>query len=106
MGGEEAEYSRLGVYLIQKTSSIVFGENARKTPRLLIQGLNILDFQNQNIAWLRCLNVERASQVVDLREINIAHVVSAVIVANLTACPVYAFNLDDFVVLDGSDRGN
>jgi hypothetical protein len=43
---------------------------------------------------------------VDLREVDIAHVISAVVVADLPTCPIYAFDFDDFIVLDGADGGD
>lgn len=42
----------------------------------------------------------------DLGEVDVAHVVRAIIVADLSARPIYAFDLDDFIVLDGTDGGD
>lgn len=42
----------------------------------------------------------------NLGEVDVAHVVRAVVVANLPTCPVYALNFDDFIVLDRADRWN
>jgi hypothetical protein len=97
---------RLRIDLIQKPSSIVLGEDSREAPGLLIERLHILNLQHQNITRLRCLDIERSGQVVDLGEVDIAHVISAVVVADLPTCPIYAFDFDDFIVLDGADGGD
>lgn len=97
------ENSRLRIYLIKESTTVIFGEDSSKAPRLLVQRLNILNLQHQNIAWLRSLNIERARQVVDFGEVDIAHVVGAIIVSNLSTCPVYAFDFDYLAVLDSSN---
>jgi hypothetical protein len=38
---------------------------------------------------------------VDLGEVDVSHVICGVVVADLTTGPVYAFDLDDFIGLDG-----
>ena len=42
----------------------------------------------------------------DLREVDVLHVVGAVVVADLTACPVDAFDLDDFPIFDLAGEGD
>ena len=42
----------------------------------------------------------------DLGEVDIAHVIGAVVVADLPTCPIHAFDLDDFIVLNGADGGD
>lgn len=42
----------------------------------------------------------------DAGEIDILHVVGAVVVADLAAGPVDAFDLDDFAILDGAGEGD
>jgi hypothetical protein len=41
----------------------------------------------------------------DFGKVNVAHIVGGVVIANLAAGPVHAFDLDDFVGLDGSICG-
>ncbi len=42
----------------------------------------------------------------NLGQINILHVISAVIVPNLSSSPIDAFNLDDLSILDRATEGN
>jgi hypothetical protein len=63
-----------------------------------------LDLYDQYIAWLCSLNVEWSSEVMDLCQVDVAHVVCRVVVADLATGPVYAFDLYNLVVLDSSVR--
>lgn len=42
----------------------------------------------------------------DLGEIDVQHVVGGVVVADLAACPVEAFDFDGFVVVDFAAEGD
>jgi hypothetical protein len=97
--------SRLRINLIQKPPTIRLPKNPRKPPRRLLQRLHILNLHNQHVPRLRGLDVERAGQVVDFREVDIPHVVGRVVVADLSAGPVDAFDFDDFVGGDGGVGG-
>ena len=97
---------RIRIYLVQESSTIALFENTRKAPWLLLEGLNVLYLNNQDVPWLCRFNLKRASQVVNLSEVNIFHVISAVVILNLAARPVNAFNFDDFAVLDCPVKGN
>ena len=59
-----------------------------------------MDINYQHIARLRSFDVKGPSQVVDFGQVNVADVICRVIVADLTACPIYAFNLDGFTRFD------
>ena len=96
---------RFRVYLVEEPTAILAVEDAGEAPWLVLHWLNVLDLEDQDVAWLSGLDLERAGQVVDLGQVNRLHVVRAVIVADLTARPVDAFDLDDFVVFDGSVDG-
>lgn len=54
-------------------------------------GLNIHDFHDKHISRFCILNFEWSRKIMDLSEINISHIVCAVIVANLTSSPVDLF---------------
>lgn len=41
-------------------------ENARKTPWLVLEGLNVLDFHEKHVAWFGTFDLERARKVVNL----------------------------------------
>jgi hypothetical protein len=43
------------------------------------------------------------SPILERHLVDIAHVISTVVVANLASGPVHAFDLDHFIVLDGAD---
>jgi hypothetical protein len=69
----------------------------------MVEWLHICDVDNEEITWFTTFDVERACEVVDLCEVNITNVISAVVVSDLAACPVKAFDLDR---LPGFDHGN
>jgi hypothetical protein len=73
---------------------------------LVFQRLDVLDIYQQNVSGLGILDVKRTGQVMDPGQINIAHVIRRVIVADLAAGPVDAFNLDGLAILDGAVGGD
>lgn len=81
-------------------------ENTRKPPRLIFKGLHILDFDAEYIARFGALDFEGSREIMHFGEINIQHVVGGVVVADLSACPVEAFDFDGFVVADGAAEGD
>jgi hypothetical protein len=98
-------YSRFRIVLIQEPASIIFVKHARKSPRVVLERLYILNLDEQYVAWLGGLDFERSRQVVDLSEINVLHVVGAVIVADLATRPIQTFDLHNLAVLDGTAEG-
>lgn len=99
-------YVRLRIYLIEEAAAILLREYAGEAPGLLLERLHILDFYKEHVAWLGGLDFERPGQVVDSGEVDVADVVCRVVVTNLSACPVEAFDLYDFAVLDGAGEGD
>jgi hypothetical protein len=97
---------RFGVYVIKETPSIVLVEDPRETPWMLLEWLDVLDLNEENIARLGRLDLEWAGQIVDLGQVDILHIVGAIIVLDLAACPIETFNFDHFVVLDRSAEGD
>lgn len=94
--------SRLGIDLVQESTTVLLGEYPREAPRLMLEWLYILYFDQQQITLLGSLNLEGSGEVVDLREIDVSHVIRRVIVANLATGPVHALDFDRLVVLDGA----
>ena len=92
--------------LIQKSSAVVFVEDSSETPWVVLERLNILDFNEEDIAGFSGFDLERSREIVDLSQVDVLDIVGAVVVANLAACPIEAFDLDDFAVLDGAAEGN
>lgn len=81
-------------------------ENPGESPRLILKGLDILDLNDQNIARLGSLDFEWPAQIVDLGQINVLHIIRAIVVANLSTGPVDAFDLYNLPVLDCAVEGN
>jgi hypothetical protein len=96
---------RLGVYIVQESSSVLLCKDARETPRLLFHWLHVLNLNYQHVTRLCRLNVKRTGQVVDLGQVNVSHVISRVVVSNLPAGPVDALDLYNLIILDGAVRG-
>ena len=72
----------------------------------MLQWLYVLNVYHENVSWLGSLNVERSCEIVDSREIDISHIIGRVIVADLSSCPVYTFDLDCLAILDVADGRN
>ena len=92
--------------LIQESAAILLIKHPRETPRLILHGLDVLDFDFEHIASLGAFNVEWAGQIMDFGEVNILHVVGAVVVTNLATCPVDAFDFDGLVLREGGNAGD
>lgn len=89
---------RFGIKLIQEASSILFGEYSGKSPRLVLERLNILNLDKQNVSRLGRVDIERSGQVVNFGQINRSNILGRVVILDLSACPVQTFDLDDFIV--------
>ena len=87
-------------------SSVLFGKDTCEAPWLVLQWLYVLNVYHENVSWLGSLNVERSCEIVDSREIDISHIIGRVIVADLSSCPVYTFDLDCLAILDVADGRN
>jgi hypothetical protein len=73
-----------------------------------LKWLHILNLHYQDITRLCCLDIERACEIVDLGKVTVSHIIGRIIVAYLSSCPIYTFNLNDFAILnvgDGRDYG-
>lgn len=54
----------------------------------MVKWLDVSDVDDEEIAWLGAFNVKWTGQVVDFGEVDVANIVGAVIVSDLTARPV------------------
>lgn len=97
---------RVGVDFVKEASPIVFVKNASKSPRLLLEWLHILDLHYKNVSRFGAFHLKRPRQVVNLGEVNVLHIVRAVIVANLPPCPIYALHFEDFPIFDFGRKRN
>ena len=96
---------RFWVDFVKESTAIVFVEDAGEAPGLFLEGLYVLDLDDEDVSWFGVLNFKRAGQVVDLGQVDVLHVICTVVVANLSSCPINALNLNDFSILDfGSER--
>ena len=91
---------RLGIKLSEKTTPVLLMKHPRETPRPLHEWLNVLDLDDEDIARLGGLNLERARAIVDLREVDVLDIIGRVVVFYLPAHPVYALDSDHFAVAD------
>lgn len=97
---------RLRVVLLEEAAAVGLGEDAREAPGRVLKGLHVGDVDHEQVAGFSALDVKGTSQVVNLGQVDVAHVVGAVVVADLAARPVEAFNLDRLAGLDGGDGGD
>lgn len=72
----------------------------------MVEGLDVGDVDDEGVAGLGADNLEGACKVVDLGQVDVTYVVGAVVIADLPAGPVEAFDLDGFPWLDGADGGD
>jgi len=96
---------RFRIYLVQETASIVFTEDSCKSPRGVFERLNILDFNEKDVAGFGSLNLKWSGQVMDLSQVDVLDIIGAVVVLDLPTCPVETFNLHRLPILDGSTEG-
>ena len=99
-------FSRLRVELVEEAAAVGGSEDAGEAPRLVLQWLHVLDLDEEDVAGLGGLDLKGPGQVVDAGEVDVFDVVGAVVVADLAAGPVDAFDFDDFVVFDGAGEGD
>ena len=104
-GGKGKRSLRFRIDFVEEPTAVIFVEDAGEAPGLLLEGLYVLDLDDEDVSWFGVFNFEGTGQVVNLGQIDVLHVICTVIVANLTSCPINAFNLNDFSILDfGGER--
>lgn len=96
----------LWVDLVEEAAPIFLRENASEPPRVVVEGLDILDLDEEDITGLGGFDFKRAREVMDLGQVDVLDVVGGVVVFDLAAGPVEAFDFDDFVVGDGAAEGD
>jgi hypothetical protein len=90
----------LGIVILKEPSTVVAIKDSRETPWCVFKRLDIRDVDHQQIPWFGALNLEWTGQVMNLAQVYRAYILGAIVVANLTAGPVDAFNLDSLSRLD------
>lgn len=96
-------FGRLGIVVFEETATIATIKDSSKAPRRVLKRLYVANVDYKKIARLSALDVKRAGQVVDLGQVDVADIVGAIVVANLSASPVDAFNLDSLSRLNAAD---
>lgn len=79
---------RRWVKLIQKPTTVLFGENTREPPRLVLERLDVHDLDQQDVARLGAFDLKGPTEVVHLGEVYILDVVGRVVVLDLASGPV------------------
>lgn len=92
--------------LIQKPPTIILVKDPGKPPRLMFEGLHIMNLHEQHVTRLGALDLERPGQVVHGGQVDVQHVLGAVVVFDLAAGPVDAFDLDGLAVFDRAAEGD
>lgn len=96
---------RFGIDFVKEASAVISVEDTGEAPWLLLKWLHVLDLDHEDVARLGIFHLEGSAQIVDLGQINVLHVICAVIVANLTTGPIHALDLDNFSVFDLFSEG-
>lgn len=73
--------------LVEEPTAVGFVKNARESPGLVFKRLDVHDLDEQDVSRLGRLDLKGPRQVVDLGQVDVAHVVGAVVVADLAAGP-------------------
>lgn len=94
---------RLGIVLVEEAAAILLVEDTREAPWLMVKRLDVSDVDNEHVTWLGASDVEGTGEVVDLGEVHVQDIISAIVVADLSACPVDTFDLDRLARLNGGD---
>ena len=87
----------------QEAAAVGLVEDPRIAPAGLRQRADVENIDDQKVAGLRALDLDRAEKMVAALQIDVAHVVGAVVVDDLPARPVQAF---DDEVRAGPHRGS
>lgn len=93
----------LGVGVVKKSTAVVFVKDSGESPGAVVEGLDVLDFDKEDVAGFGAFDIEGSGEVVHAREVDVFDIVGGVVVLDLSACPVYAFDFDGFARFDGGD---
>lgn len=88
------------VQLVQEPASVLPVKHTGKSPWLLLERLHVFDLDAEDVAWLRAGDFKRPGEIVNTAKVDVLHIVSRVIIANLATSPIKTFNFDGFSVTD------
>lgn len=57
---EKVDGVRFGIVLVKEPATVVFVEDSGEAPWLVLEGLDILDLDKEDVAWLGSFDLEGA----------------------------------------------
>ncbi len=85
-------FRRFGVMIGEETAPVIAIKDTRETPFVALQGTNIQEINDQDVARLSAIDMDRATEDVNNLKIDITNIARVVIIFNLTVCPVFTLN--------------
>jgi hypothetical protein len=79
----------------QEATTVFLGERSSESPFVTVESTEIEELHLEQVAGLGGRDFNRTRKVVDLRQVDILNVVRAIIILDLTSCPVYAIDTED-----------
>jgi hypothetical protein len=89
----------------QEAAAVLARENAGKAPGRVRQRPQIEQIDHQQVARFRPFDPERPAEIMDLGQVDIADIVGAVVVPDLPAGPVVAFDPELVARFEHLDHG-
>ena len=74
-----SRYLRFRVELVKEAASVVFMEDAGEAPWMVLEGLDVLNLNEEDVTWLGGLDLEGPGEIVDLSQIDVLHIVGTII---------------------------
>ncbi|MPN26805.1 hypothetical protein SDC9_174230 [bioreactor metagenome] len=90
----------------QEAAAIVFGEKTVEAPEAVGLGADVQQVHHQQVAGLGALHAHGAGQVVHRGQVDVAHIVGAVVVLDEAAGPVVGLQDEVVAGLDPAGHGN
>lgn len=105
-GRKVQTFGGLWVLLVQEPATVPPIEHGGEAPWTFLKRLHILDLNDEDVTWLRALDLERAGEVVYTGQVAVLDIVGAVVILDLATGPVYALDLDGLAWDDLAGEGN
>ena len=87
-----AGLARVWEMLVEEPTAVLVGEDASEAPLRIFEPTDVVDVDDQQVAGLGTLDPERTAQVVHLGQVDVPDVVRGIVVLDLPAGPVIAFD--------------
>src|SRR6185312_1660208 len=101
-----ARLARLREMIDQEAAAILAREDAGEAPGGSRQISQIEEIDDEQVAGLGAFDAEGSGEIMHFGEIDIAHIVGAVVILDLAAGPVEAFDAELVARLEHLDHGN